>query len=57
MDARLPDTADGLFFFFTDMKRPVVLNMSGAYDMEPLMEGKEFALVDCRDIEGKDFIC
>ena len=47
----------GFSFFYTDMKRPVVLNMSGAYDMEPLMEGKEFDLVDCRDIEGKDFIC
>lgn len=31
--------------------------MSGAYDMEPLMEGKEFVQIDCRDIEGKDFIC
>ncbi|MGM9767239.1 MAG: arginase family protein [Candidatus Cryptobacteroides sp.] len=39
------------------MKRPVVLNMSGAYDVEPLMVEKEFDLVDCRDIEGKDFIC
>ena len=37
-DARLPETADG-FFFLGIMRRPVVTNMSGAYDLEPLMEG------------------
>ena len=33
------------------------MNMSGAYDLEPLMEDKKFDLIDCRDIEGKEFIC
>ena len=45
------------FLFASTMKQPVVMNMSGAYDMEPLMEGKEFVQIDCRDIEGKDLIC
>ena len=44
-------------FCFVNMRRPVVMNMSGAYDLEPLMEGQEFDLVDCRDICGKEFIC
>ena len=57
MDARLPETAGGLFLFPNAMKRPVVMNMSGAYDLEPLMEDKKFDLIDCRDIEGKEFIC
>ena len=33
------------------------MNMSGAYDLEPLMEGQDFDLVDCQDICGKEFIC
>ena len=45
------------YFGFMNMRRPVVMNMSGAYDLEPLMEGQEFDLVDCRDICGKEFIC
>ena len=57
MDARLPETAGGLFLFPNAMKRPVVMNMSGAYDLEPLMVDKKFDLIDCRDIEGKEFIC
>lgn len=39
------------------MRRPVVMNMSGAYDLEPLMEGQDFDLVDCQDICGKELIC
>ena len=33
------------------------MNMSGTYDLEPLMEGHDFDLVDCQDICGKEFIC
>ena len=33
------------------------MNMSGAYDLEPLMVGQDFDLVDCRDICGKELIC
>lgn len=33
------------------------MNMSGAYDLEPLMEGQDFDLVDCQDICGKELIC
>ena len=45
------------FLFLEIMRRPVVMNMSGTYDLEPLMEGHDFDLVDCQDICGKEFIC
>ena len=33
------------------------MNMSGAYDLEPMMEGQGFDIVDCQDICGKKLIC
>ena len=33
------------------------MNMSGAYDLEPMMEGQGFDIVDCQDICGTKLIC